>query len=271
VHRTLPVPSDPAEESSVPRRLANLFGPILRQYVGVTYSHSQGGLWLPVQIVVVAGLVGAYLVAVWRRRGLADLLRGRVDRRRPADLLLAVAPVTVVLWAASDATWYTGTPRYLAGTFPVLAIGLAALVPLRPRAAPVLAVVLCGALVWGFFVGQPRGVTAARDRDLRAVTDLLTAEGTPDVYAAYWTAMPLQYLAGDRLTVATATGLDRFPDAHAAVDRAPAAAIVGSADDGSTAAFRAALDRAGIRYRARVVGGLTVFDQLPPHTDPGRL
>jgi hypothetical protein len=263
------VPPNPAEPSSIAERIGNLFGPVLRQYVGVTYSHDEGGLWLPLQILVVAGLLTAYAVALVRRRGLVDYLRGRVEDRRPADLLLAVPPVVVVLWAASDATWYTGTPRYLIGTFPLLAIGLAALLPSPRWAVPLLAA--CAALSYAFFPSVHEGDTAARDTTMREVTGMLAAEHHTDVYAGYWTAMPLQYVAGDRLVVATAVGVERFPDARAAVDRAPTQVYVGSDYDGTAAVFRAALDRGHVPYRARRFRFLTVFDQLRGPADPKSL
>ncbi|HEY6746811.1 MAG TPA: glycosyltransferase family 39 protein [Mycobacteriales bacterium] len=276
-HRTLPLPPDPARPTGVLERVGNLFGPILRQYTGVTYAHGEGGLWLPVQVAVVAGLVVAYLVALARRRGLADLVRGRVERRRPADLLLAVPPVVLVLWAASDATWYTGTPRYLVGTFPLLAIGLAALVPTRVPVpgrvpvVPVVAVAACAALSFGFFPRIAASHTRQDQAVLRQVSTVLQAERHTDVYAGYWTATPLQYVAGDRLAVATAIGVRRFPDAQAAVERSPAPVWVGSDHDGTTAVIRAALDRAGVPYRARRFGFLTVFDQVPATADPDTL
>jgi 4-amino-4-deoxy-L-arabinose transferase-like glycosyltransferase len=269
VHRVLPVPPNPAEPSSIAQRLGNLFGPILRQYVGVTYSHDDGGLWLPVQILVVAGLLAAYAVALVRRRGLVDYLRGRVEERRPADLLLAVPPVVVVLWVASDATWYTGTPRYLVGTFPLLAIGLAALLPSPRWAVPLLAA--GAALSYAFFPAIHEGDTRARDAVMRQVTGVLAAEHHTDVYAGYWTAMPLQYVAGDRLAVATAGGVERFPDTRAAVERARNPVYVGSDYDGSAAAIRGALDRGRVPYRARRFAFLTVFDQLPGPVDPDSL
>jgi 4-amino-4-deoxy-L-arabinose transferase-like glycosyltransferase len=272
VHRTLPLPPDPAEPTGVLDRLGNLFGPILRQYVGVTYAHAEGGLWLPVQVAVVAGLVAAYLVALVRRRGgLLDLVRGRMGRRRPGDLLLAVPPVVLVLWAASDTTWYTGTPRYLVGTFPLLAIGLAALVPTHRPVVPVVAVLACAALSAGFFPTIRASHTRDGDEVLRQVTAVLVAERHTDVYAGYWTATPLQYIAGDRLVVATAIGVRRFPAAQAEVERAAAPVWVGSDHDGTTAVIRAALDRGGVPYRVRRFGFLTVFDQLPATADPAAL
>jgi 4-amino-4-deoxy-L-arabinose transferase-like glycosyltransferase len=271
VNRTLPVPQRPAEASTIPQRLANLADPVLRQFTGVTYSHTRGGLWVPLQVLIVLGLVAAYGVAVVRRRGLVDFLRGRPDRRRPADLLLAVPPVIVVLYPASNATWYTGTPRYLAGTYPLLAIGLAALVPMRPRAVPALALAAFAALSFGFFPTITARGTAERDAQLRRLTEQLVAAGETRVYADYWTASPLQYVAGDRLVVATAGGLQRFPAAQAEVARAPAPVYVGADGDGTAAAFRSALERAHVPYRARALGGFTVFDRLPPTVDRAAL
>ena len=232
VHPALPVPENPAESSTVLDRLGHLFGPVLRQYVGVTYSHTEGGLWVPLQVLVVVGLVAAYLVAVVRRRGLVDFLRGRVDRRRPADLLLAVPPVVALLYVASNATWYTGTPRYLVSTFPLLAIGLAALVPIRPWPVPAAVVAAAAALSLAFFPTIHTRDTSAQYAALRQVAAQLAADGEDRVWAGYWTATPLQYAAGDRLTVATAGGIRRFPDAQAAVERAPRFVYVGSDLDG---------------------------------------
>jgi hypothetical protein len=267
----LPLPTDPAEPSSVLERLGHLFGPVLRQYVGVTYSHADGGLWLPLQLLAVTALVAAYLVAVVRRRGLMDFVRGRVDRRRPGDLLLAVPPVVAVLYAASDATWYTGTPRYLVGTFPLLAIGLGALVPARPWPVPAAVVAAAAALSVAFFPTIQNGETTAHYAALRQVATQLAADGEDRVWAGYWTATSLQYAAGDRITVATATGVHRFPDAQAAVERAPAPVYVGSGLDGTAATIRAALDRAHVPYRARTFDFVTVFDQLPPTATPAAL
>ena len=263
VHPAPPVPENPAESSTVLDRLGHLFGPVLRQYVGVTYSHTEGGLWVPLQVLVVAGLVAAYLVAVVRRRGLVDLLRGRVDRRRPGDLLLAVPPVVAVLYAASNATWYTGTPRYLVSTFPLLAIGLAALVPARPWPVPAAVVAASAALSLAFFPTVQYSRTSAHYATLRQVANQLAADGEDRVWAGYWTATPLQYAAGDRITVATGAGVRRFPDAQHSVEQAPGFVYVGSGLDGTADRFRAALDRAGVPYRARRFDFLVVFDQLP--------
>jgi hypothetical protein len=260
-HRRLPVPGDPAEETTVLDRLRNLGGPVVREYLGLSHTYGRGGLWLPVQVAIVLALVAAYVVALRRRGWLLPFLRGRGTA---ADVLLAVPPVVLVLYAASDSTWYVGTPRYLALTYPVLAVGLAALVPPLARVA-VPALAACAALAWTFFPTMATGgsTTTQRDAVLREVADTLAAEGHTSVYANYWTAMPLQYAAGDRITVATLDGVHRFPAAQARVAADPAAVYVGSDHDGSTARIRADLDRRHLSYRTRRVAFVTVFDELP--------
>ena len=173
VHRQLPLPPPPSQSSSIPERLGNLFGPVLREFVGVTYAHAEGGLPLAVQIVAVVGLLAAYCFAVWqRRRGLRSLVLLREDGRTPADLLLAVPVVVVVAYAASDSAWYTGTPRYLLITYPLFAIALAALIPrvaavsaVRLTAVGTVLVVALSLLSWGSFRGL---VTDPVDRPARA-------------------------------------------------------------------------------------------------------
>ncbi|MFL6127444.1 MAG: glycosyltransferase family 39 protein [Mycobacteriales bacterium] len=275
-HRTLPLPPEPAEASSVVDRLGNLAEPVLREYVGVAYPHGDGGLPLPVQIGVVVLLVAAYAVALLRRRGLRDFLLLRVSRRRPGDLLLAVPPVVAACYAVSDSTWYTGTPRYLLVTYPLLAVGLAALVPLGSptrRAATALVVVLSAVLTAGFFRDQVRSQPSTRNRDavLRQVTDRLVAEGETRVRAGYWTAMPLQYVAGDRLVVAVCGGVARFPAAQAEVAAAPAPVYVGSDHDGTDDRIPAALTARGITFRSTRVGFLTVYDRLSVAAGPADL
>jgi hypothetical protein len=134
-----------------------------------------------------------------------------------------------------------------------------------------MVVAACAALAFGFFPTIGLGSTRDRDAVMRQVASTLATEHQTDVYAGYWTAMPLQYVAGDRLVVATAGGVQRFPDAQTAVEQAPSPVYVGSDHDGTTAAFRAALDRAHLPYRARKFAFLTVFDGLPGSADPAVL
>jgi 4-amino-4-deoxy-L-arabinose transferase-like glycosyltransferase len=276
LHRSLPIPPEPAEASSVVDRLRNLAEPVLREYVGVAYAHGEGGLWLPVQVGVVVLLVAAYGVALVRRSGLRDFLLLRMSRRRPGDLLLAVPLAVAACYPISDSTWYTGTPRYLLVTYPLLAVGLAALVPLGSparRAATALVVVLSAVLSFGFFREQVASQPSTRNRDavLRQVTDRLVAERETRVYAGYWTAMPLQYVAGDRLVVAVCGGVARFPAAQAAVAAGPAPVYVGSDHDGTDDRIRAALTDRQIAFRSTRVGFVTVYDRLSVPAGPADL
>lgn len=268
VHRTLPVPGTPAEPTSLLQRLGNLADPVAREYVGVAHGYGEGGLWLPLQLAILLGLAAAYLVALSRRSWLVPFLRGH---GRPVDVLLAVPPVVAVLYLVSDSTWYVGTPRYLVGTYPLLAVGLAALVPLGLRwAVPVLAASV--ALSLSYFPTLDTGAgTVARDRVFAQVTDTLVAEGHTAVWAGYWTAMPLQYVAGDRLAVATVGGVQRFPRAQAAVEADPEPVFVGSDHDGSGTAIRAALDERQLTYRVRRVKFLEIYDRLPAGSARTRL
>jgi hypothetical protein len=136
---------------------------------------------------------------------------------------------------------------------------------------PALVVAAYAALSFAFFPSIDQGNTRDRDAVLRQLSTQLAAEGQTRVYAGYWTAMPLQYAAGDRLAVATARGVQRFPDEQAAVERARTPVYVGSDHDGTTAAFQAALERNHVPYRARRFAFVTIFDRLPGTADPHRL
>jgi hypothetical protein len=277
VHHRLPVPPAPVQDSTIPQRLGNLFGPVLREFIGVTYAHADGGLPLAVQILALAGLLALYVLALWRRRrGLRSLLTGRVDGRVPADLLLAVPVVVVVAYAASNSTWYTGTPRYLMIVYPLFVIGLAALIPrleLRLVAAVGVALVLVSAtLSWGFFRDLGPTVTnpalAQRDDVMRRVVDRLSSQHEHYVYADYWTAMPLQYIAGDRLDVAVCLGSKRFPDIQAAVAAQSSPVYVSSPLDGGADPVGSALRAHHVSFRQTRIGFVTIYDQIPAGLQP---
>jgi hypothetical protein len=276
-HHRLPVPPAPVQNSTIGERLGNLFGPVLREFVGVTYAHADGGLPLALQIIVVVALLALYLFAAWQRRhGLRRLVTGGLDGRVPADLLLAVPVVVVLAYAASNSAWYTGTPRYLMIVYPLFAIGLARLIPrLELRAvvaAGVVLILVSAALSWGFF--RDLGPTATnpalaqRDAVLREVTDRLRAQDERFVYADYWTAMPLQYLAGDKLDVAVCLGSKRFPDEQAAVAAQPSPVYVSSPLDGSADPIGAALRSHHITFRQTRIGFVTIYDHIPAGLRP---
>jgi hypothetical protein len=212
-------------------RLANLAGPVLQSFVGAT-TFDGAAVWPgPIGPLAVLALAVAYATAGWRRRhGLADLVRLRGCRRRPTDLLLTVPPVVTVLYMASDNTWYAREPRYLFVAYPALALGLAALVPRHGKAAVATAASLL------LVVGGTSVATLAQQRDngprdllgcLDKAADWLVRNDHRVVYADYWTGQPLQFAAGDRLTVAVeGGGRWKFPEARWAADAAPAVTYV---------------------------------------------
>jgi hypothetical protein len=239
------------------------------------------------QALVVAALGAAYLVAVWRRRrGLADLLTLRTGRRRPADLLLLVVPVTALLYSVSKYTWWTGEPRYLFAAYPALALGLAALVPApgRWRARSLVAAGTALAVVaGGTSVAQLARHGDEGPRDLpgcmTAAADWLAGRGVRAVYSNYWTALPLQFYARDRVLAGpVGGGRNKFPAARRLLDADPDPVYVGSrlADpmDGerdSVTVLDEAFARHGVRVRRTEVACLVVYSDLDPVLRPWEL
>ncbi|HVQ90513.1 MAG TPA: hypothetical protein VMU51_05705 [Mycobacteriales bacterium] len=161
-HHELPLLVGSQPSTGPVERLRLLFGPVLREFVGVGYFDAAPGWPRALQTAAVLGLAAAYLAGCWwRRRGLAGLLLLRAGGdRRPADLLLLVPPVVVLFYLLSKYTWWAGEPRYLFAAYPALALGLAALPPRRRPAGPARV----GAL--GRFAGP--GGAAGPDRRLGA-------------------------------------------------------------------------------------------------------
>jgi hypothetical protein len=261
-------------------RLRLLFGPVLREFLGVGYFGAAPGWPAALQTLAVLGLAGAYLVACWRRRhGLAALVLLRADgARRPADLTLLVPPVVVLFYVLSKFAWWAGEPRYLFAAYPALALGLAALPPGRPPhdgrppdhaphrpppgrrphgrpigrlAGPLVATALLLAVGGSSLVTVIRhggDGDAGRDDCLLAAGGWLARHGITAAYSDYWTGMPLQLLAGDRYGLSVApmnSGRAKFPALRYAADAAPPAYVVSRALDpmGQAEDQVAAMDR----------------------------
>ena len=172
------------------------------------------------------GLVLAAVVAlVRRRRGLLGVLTLRTGSAQPFYLVLLCLPVMVVAYAVSKFAWFATEPCYLHVAYPVLLLALVGLVPRSQPARPDGWVVLVLLLVAGpsltLLVTRADDVPGDPDDDFPTVIDVLEAEGSTDVYAQYWTAMPLELYADDRLTVGTLIVPDRLLGERMAVDRAP--------------------------------------------------
>jgi Dolichyl-phosphate-mannose-protein mannosyltransferase len=210
-------------------RLESLASPVLREFVGVGYRYGRPGWPLVAQFALVAVLAAAYLVAVYRRL----VSRGRSGDHdpagadiepapRPTDILLLAVPVTAVLYALSKYTWFIGEPRYLFAAYPALALGVAALIPAAGRRA-----VAAGAAVTLLWAGTSAGLLAAHHDDghgdlsacYRTVADWLQSHRITVVYSDYWTGLPMQLAAGDRITVGLVEGgYTKFPENRRAAD-----------------------------------------------------
>ena len=110
----------------------------------------------------------------------------------------------------------------------------------------------------------------------RVATDL-EARGITGVYSDYWTGMPLQMVAGKRLTVApVAGGRAKFPELRHAVDTSkPVYYVAGHIRDpmdeevDDVAKVRAALASHHMSARETPVGGCAVlFSDFSPEVRP---
>lgn len=271
----VPVPEPGYRPTTLAERTGNLFDEIGREFIGVAHIDGAPGwptalgrltLWALLALVVVA--------FVHRRRTVWSVLRLRAEPRAPLDVVLLAVPVVVVGYTTSKFAWFTTEPRYLFAAFPVLLLLLAALVPRHRIWGPVgagLVLLFVAGPSLTMLVSRADDVPGTRDADLEEVVDLLDAEGTTDVYAEYWTAMALEFVADDRLTVGTLIVPERLPEERLAVDAADDPVWVASrgvnADD--ITPMRNALDRAGITYRERPVGDdIVVFDRLSEDVRP---
>lgn len=267
----------PQPPTTLAKRWENLSGPIVREWLGVGYGHDAPGWPHPLQSAAVVVLALAWLCAVVaRRRGLADLLTLRIARRRPIDVVLLAVPVVAALYISSPNAWGTDNPRYLFVAYPILVLGLAGLVPSRSWVGPVMSLVLVAGLAGtsltmiadhAAVVGGPNPV------DLAGAATYLSAHHERHVYSDYWTGMPLQFVAGGRLTVGVeGSGSTRLPSLRHAVDAAPSFSYVaGSAPVDSLRGTLAALVAHHVSYHLVRFGTIYVFSQLSPALRPWQL
>lgn len=268
-------------ESTVAERAGALSRSVLGQFLGVRRPIPAGAdtavLPEPLPLVVVGVLLALVVVAaVRRRRGLLRLVTLRPGAA-PGDALLLAALLAPVLYVLSQFAFLTEEPRYLYALYGLLPVGLAALVPHGPGgpvAAGVLVAVLALSTVDGTLAtvrtdglaGTSR--SQAQSEDLPAVLAALEEEGVEAVWADYWLAHPLAFVARDRMVVAS-WEQPRFPEDFDAARAAPApayAARVGPQTDD----LAAALDGAGATHRRRIVESVTLFLDVTPPVQPSR-
>ena len=255
---------------------------VVPQFLGVQIGEERVVSWF--RPTVAAASIGVALaVALWfRRRGLLDLATLRRRRREPIDLLLVCAVLTPLLYAQSSAA-VNKFPGYMYPLYAVLPV-LAAAVPVpevlrRRRWVPgalavglvVVAGGLCGVTVRQFFdrgeYVAPLGTGERIPTDqLPAVVDALVAEGARSVFADYWIANPMQFLAGGRLVVSSSYTY-RFPAITAAAKADPAPALVVPAGPRADA-LRSAIIAAGSTARERRIKDLVLYTGIRPGLAP---
>jgi len=259
-----------AASTTFAHRLRGLADPVLAEFLGLRWRAGQSILPGTVVAVGVAALAVGWLTAACRRRrGLRALVLLRAGERRPVDLLLLTVPTSVALYLAAPYTWYTAEPRYLFALYPVLALGLAGVLPSRGR--PSLAVGSAAVLLTaGLAVTTLATHRVDYSRDLLLAADYLHAAGERDVYADYQVAFPLDYYSRGRVVAVpySANG-GRFPDLARSV--ATASHVGYAVLDSDAALVAARLAAAGATFHSRRFGAITVFTAVRPARRPAQL
>ena len=233
--------------------------------------------------VVDIGLGLLAVAVVWLRRdSLGPVFRGQFSRLEAADVVLLIAPLSLI---AVTVHWFNGLscePRYLMPlAIPlVLALALTIRASLPFRIAGLLA--LAGCLVMSFATVQTShtlfnnlvqvpGAPPAR-LDLPAAVVALQRQSPQAIWAQYWLARPVEYLSGDRLLVGEYGGYVGFPDTQSAALAAAHPGWLFVEGDPTIAAFRAACSSRGITYRQTAPGaGLVFFADLSQRLTPSDL
>jgi hypothetical protein len=118
-----------------------------------------------------------------------------------------------------------------------------------------------------------------RDRCLRQAADWLAGHGITAAYSDYWTGLPMQLLAGDRLGLSIGpmnAGRTKFPELRRAADAAPPAYVLSRipnpmVDDDQVTAMDRALAGRRITATRTQVGCATVYTDLRPALRPWQL
>jgi len=225
------------------------------------------------------GLLGLAAAALWiRRTALAGLLHGRLE---PVDLVLLLAPLSVL---AVTLRWFNGLscePRYLMPLAVPLAVAAALILRLAPprRWAAGLA-----AAAWLAIAAVTTVHTVQQSRDLVVIpgvlarVDVATAgralAGTPPeaLWAQYWLARPLQFYSGDSFVVGEYGGYVGFRATQQAAYAARHPSWLFLAGDREAAALEAICARRGITYqRSEPAPGLVLYSDLSQPLTPDDL
>ena len=294
-HGTSILPMLGIKQSTAGGRLKLLLDPVGREFLGL--AHSFGSPGMPAfyaRLILWAALAGLVMAVVLRWRSIRALLLLRRDGRQPLDIMLVGAIIAIVVFVGSKYSWSAIDPRYLYTSNPILIFLLAALASPaafrklggagRRVATPVvgLAMILLVGIPTAVMLthpstdsnGNPRfGSTRSTDPDMQQAIRALNRDGTRYVYATYWQAVPLDYLANGSLLSVTYGSVNRFPADRAIVDAAPAQQVawLEITPRRHTGGMRAILNRAHVVYRARTFGRVTVYDHLSKAVRPSQL
>jgi hypothetical protein len=233
---------------------------------------------------VVDGVLLLLAVAVlWlRRTGVRAALGGRFAALEPADWVLPIAPLAILLVTVHWFNSLSCEPRYLMPlAVPlVLALTLLIVAPGPMRAAGLLA--LAGFLAVSAIT--VRTTLESRHNlvvvpgapqvklDLAAAAAALERVHPDAVWAQYWLARPIEYYSADRFVVGEYGGYVGFPEIQTAALAAAHPAWLFVDGDPKVAAFTAECGRRGITYqRGSPIPGLVFFDHMSDRLTPDDL
>ena len=282
-HGSFPTPLElVTPPTTIYERADTLIGSVLPMLLGLKLTNASAlANWLPSELLLAVVLAAFGVVLYRRRHGVLAALTFRPEARASTDLVVLAFLLLGPIWLTSEFAYFTGEPRYLQPLSPLLAIGLAGLVSAaRGRQAVVTGIALVlitGALTAialnRVIASGGTGAVVAGSRIhtecLPEVVDVLRGEDADAVYADYWLAYTLQFIADDGIAVAPSI-FSRFPDLTAAVEHDPAPAYVvpsGQAAD----SLAGKLNAAGSRFNRRNICSLAVFANLRPVVRPAML
>ncbi len=261
-HDRLPGPGY-LHRSSLFARAAHMFDPVVGSFLGVTYPNGRAFTPLLPAWAAALAAVGVVAVALRRRREtLLPLLRLKPVGREPIDIVLLAFALAPFFYIPSRFSTYAGEPRYLFGLYPLLPIGIAALLPERQRLTASAAAVTALLATSSYLALSRTPPPSPSSGDLQLATTTFRQADVRNIYADYWLAYPLQFTAGSRLSVAPLT-TRRFSRAESAVDTAKAPGYLTRAGT-ETQRFKNTLKALHVRYHEQPAGHLRLFLKLIP-------
>lgn len=277
----LPGLGGPQPQRTVPQRLYNFVEPIAREFLGVGYRYGKPGL--PTAVQQAALLLVGLVIVVCAARVLRGVIAGHSLMPRhtapPAAALLYIPFAAAIAFAGSRYAWWTGEPRYLFVAYPVLALSVPAVLGRHLRSAITSWILVSLSLTSTMTTVMTHADDGPPNEEAcltRVATDL-EARGITRVYSDYWTGMPLQMVAGNRLTVApVAGGRAKFPELRHTVDASkPVYYVAGHILDpmdeeiDDVSKVRAALASHHVSAKETPLGGCAVlFSDISPEVRP---